>query len=79
MKNHIIISITGNSNKALDAEAQAIVKIVRESGSVKSGPIPFKGKRIVHIYNCTSKCIDRLIYYKTDKSLIYNLDVVEGL
>lgn len=77
--NHIIITLTGNSNKKLDAQARAIVKIIRESGSVKAGPIPLKGKRIVHIYNCTSKCSERLMYHKIDKSLSYDIDVVEGL
>jgi ribosomal protein S10 len=74
--NHIIITLTGNSNKRLDAQAQSIVKIARETGAVKSGPIPMKGKRIVHIYNCTYKCIDRLITYKTDKKLGYCVEDV---
>lgn len=79
MQNHIVITITGNSNKRLDTQAQAIVKIVRESGAVKAGPIPMKGKRVVHIYNCTSKCYDRLMFHKTDKRLSYDVDVIQGL
>lgn len=77
--NHIIITITGNSNKRLDAQARAIVKIIRESGAVKSGPIPFKGKRMVHIYNCNIKTLDRLMYMKHDKSLDYDVIDVKGL
>jgi ribosomal protein S10 len=73
--NHIIITLTGNSNKRLDAQAQSIVKIARESGAVKSGPIPMKGKRIVHIYNWNTKTLDRLMYMKHDKNLDY--DVVD--
>jgi len=62
--NHIIITLTGNSNKKLDAQAQSIVKIARETGAVKSGPIPMKGKRIVHIYNVNNITIDRLMSSK---------------
>lgn len=76
---HIVITITGNSNKRLDAQAQAIVKIVRETGAVKSGPIPLKGKRIVHIYNFRSKTLDRLMLHKHDKSLDYDIVDVTGL
>jgi ribosomal protein S10 len=79
MYTHLIISITGNSNKRLDIQAQAIVKIARETGAVKAGPIPYKGKRIVHIYNVNSRTFDRLMHSKTDKSLCYDVDVVEGL
>jgi ribosomal protein S10 len=71
---HIIITITGNSNKRLDVQAQAIVKIVRETGAVKAGPIPLKGKRIVHIYNINRKTLDRLMYMKHDKKLNYDVD-----
>lgn len=71
---HIIITITGNSNKRLDIQAQAIIKIARETGAVKSGPIPMKGKRIVHIYNINRKTFDRLMYMKHDKKLNYDVD-----
>jgi ribosomal protein S10 len=71
---HIIITITGNSNKRLDIQAQTIVKIVRESGAVKAGPIPFKGKRIVHIYNINRKTLGKLMYMKHDKTLNYDVD-----
>jgi ribosomal protein S10 len=74
--NHIIITLTGNSNKRLDAQAQSIVKIARESGAVKSGPIPMKGKRIVHIYNVNNITIDRLMSSKTDKKLGYCVEDV---
>ena len=74
--NHIIITLTGNSNKRLDAQAQSIVKIIRESGAVKSGPIPMKGKRIVHIYNVNNITIDRLMSSKTDKKLSYCVEDV---
>jgi len=73
---HIIITITGNSNKRLDAQAQSIVKIARESGAVKSGPIPMKGKRIVHIYKYSTITIDRLMSSKTDKKLGYCVEDV---
>jgi ribosomal protein S10 len=76
MYTHLIISITGNSNKRLDIQAQAIVKIARQAGAVLSGPIPFKGKRIVHIYNASSKTIDRLTNCKVDKSLTYDVDAL---
>jgi ribosomal protein S10 len=79
MQNHVIITLTGNSNKRLDTQARAIVKIARETGAVKAGPIPYKGKRIVHIYNVNSRTFDRLMHSKTDKSLCYDVDVVEGL
>jgi ribosomal protein S10 len=74
--NHIIITLTGNSNKRLDAQAQSIVKIARETGAVKSGPIPMKGKRIVHIYNVNNITIDRLMSSKTDKKLGYCVEDV---
>jgi ribosomal protein S10 len=74
--NHIIITLTGNSNKRLDAQAQSIIKIARESGAVKSGPIPMKGKRIVHIYNVNNITIDRLMSSKTDKKLGYYVEDV---
>jgi ribosomal protein S10 len=74
---HIVITITGNSNKRLDAQAQSIVKIVRESGAVKAGPIPLKGKRIVHIYNINSRTLDKLMCMKHDKTLNYDVDDIE--
>ena len=74
--NHIIITLTGNSNKRLDAQALSIIKIARESGAVKSGPIPMKGKRIVHIYNVNNITIDRLMSSKTDKKLGYCVEDV---
>lgn len=74
--NHIIITITGNSNKRLDTQAQSIVKIARETGAVKAGPIPLKGKRIVHIYNINSRTLDKLMYMKHDKTLNYYVDEV---
>ncbi len=73
---HIIITLTGNSNKRLDTQAQAIVKIVRESGAVKAGPIPFKGKRIVHIYNFNRRTLDRLMLITPDKKLQYDVEEV---
>jgi ribosomal protein S10 len=73
---HIIITLTGNSNKRLDTQAQSIVKIARETGAVKSGPIPFKGKRIVHIYNFNSRTLDRLMLHTPDKKLAYNVEDV---
>lgn len=79
MYTHLIITITGNSNKRLDAQAQAIVKIIRESGAVKAGPIPFKGKRIVHIYNASSRTTDRLMQCKVDKKLVYDVDAVDQI
>ena len=71
---HIIITITGNSNKRLDIQAQAIIKIARETGAVKAGPIPLKGKRIVHIYNINRKTLDKLMCIKHDKKLNYDVD-----
>jgi ribosomal protein S10 len=73
---HIIITLTGNSNKRLDTQAQSIVKIARETGAVKSGPIPMKGKRIVHIYNFNSRTLDRLMLHTPDKKLAYNVEDV---
>ena len=71
---HIVITITGNSNKRLDAQAHTIAKIALSTGAVKSGPIPFKGKRIVHIYNINRKTLDKLMYMKHDKKLNYDVD-----
>lgn len=71
---HIVITITGNSNKRLDAQAQIIAKIALSTGAVKAGPIPFKGKRIVHIYNFNSRTLDKLMYMKHDKKLSYDVD-----
>lgn len=76
MSNHLIITITGNSNKRLDIQAQAIVKVARQAGAVLAGPIPIKGKRIVHIYNCTKKTLDRLMLYTPDKKLQYDVEDV---
>ena len=50
-----------NSNKDLDKVTNAIIKVIKETGAVKSGPICLKNKRIVIGYNITSKTIDRLI------------------
>ena len=63
----------------LDAQADAIIKIIRQSGAVKAGPIPFKGKRVVHIYNASSRVIDKLMQHKFDKSLSYDIDTIESL
>lgn len=71
---HIVITITGNSNKKLDTQAQTIAKIALSTGAVKAGPIPFKGKRIVHIYNFNSRTLDKLMYMKHDKKLNYDVD-----
>lgn len=77
MYTHLIITITGNSNKKLDAQAQSIIKIARESGAVLAGPIPLKGKRIVHIYNASGKTVSRLSDSKVDKSLQYEVDAID--
>lgn len=70
---HLVITITGNSNKLLDAEAASIVSIARKTGAVKSGPIPMKGKRIVHIYNWNTVTINRLLAHKGNNRLNYNV------
>lgn len=70
---HIAIIITGNSNQRLDVEAAAIVTIAKQTGAVKAGPIPFKGKRVIHIYGCNGRTLDRLMLIKPDKKLHYDV------
>ena len=76
---HLVITITGNSNKKLDTQAHTICKIALSTGAVKAGPIPFKGKRVVHIYNLRRKTLDALMCMKHDKSLDYDVVDVTGL
>jgi len=53
--------LSSNSNKDLDKVTNAIVKIIKETGVVISGPICLKNKRIVIGYNININTIDRLI------------------
>jgi len=55
---NVKFTIESNSNKKLDTFTKDIIQAIKESGSIKSGPIPFKGKRLIYCYNVTGKTID---------------------
>jgi ribosomal protein S10 len=54
------IILESNSNLKLDTLSKEIIKAIRQTGAVKSGPIAFKGKRLIYCYNYNNKTFDRL-------------------
>lgn len=67
--------LESNSNKELDLLSEEIIKVAKQSGIVKAGPIPFKGKRIIFLYNPTGKLLDRLGFLKPSKKV--SIDVIQ--
>jgi ribosomal protein S10 len=61
--------LKSNSNKELDALAKDIVMTIKKTGSVKSGPIPFKGERVIYCYNYNSKTISTLMTLKQSRKI----------
>jgi len=73
----IRIILEGNS-KNVDIMSSQIVKIVRESGEVKSGPVCFKNKKLIDVYiNHSTKCINRLTLVKPLKGVDIEITILE--
>jgi ribosomal protein S10 len=58
---YIQIILESNSNLKLDTLSKEIIKAIKQTGAVKSGPIALKNKRLIYCYNYNHKTIDRLI------------------
>jgi ribosomal protein S10 len=69
--------LESNSNKELDLLSRKIVKIAKETGAVKAGPIPSKGKRIIFVYNPNIVTINRLLLLKLSKKVSTNVTELE--
>ena len=69
--------LESNSNKELDLLSREIVKVARQTGIVKAGPIPSKGKRIIFLYNPNIVTLNRLFLLKLNKKVSTNVTELE--
>jgi ribosomal protein S10 len=65
--------IESNSNKKLDAFTREVINCIKQTGAVKVGPIPSKGKRLVFCYNYNTKTLDRLMAIRCDKKVFVTI------
>jgi len=59
--------LEGTSNKQLDAFTKEIVFAIKSTGSVKAGPIPFKGKRMIYAYSINNRAFSKLMAINANK------------
>jgi ribosomal protein S10 len=64
---YIRFILESNSNKQLDALSKELVDAIRKGGSVKAGPIPSKGKRVIYCYGVKNQTYVRLMAINTNK------------
>ena len=58
MSQKIRIKLKSYDHKLVDKSAEKIVKAVKATGAIISGPIP---KRLIDIYSSTAKTVDALM------------------
>ena len=61
--------LESNSNKQLELMSKEIIKVARQTATVKAGPIPSKGKRIIFLYNPSITLLNRLFVVKVSKKV----------
>ena len=59
MSQKIRIKLKSYDHKLVDKSAEKIVKAVKATGAIISGPIPYK--RLIDIYSSTAKTVDALM------------------
>jgi ribosomal protein S10 len=67
--------LESTSKKDLQSISNDIIKAIRTTGAVKSGPVCFKNKRLIDAYNCNVKTIDYLMKIKKYPKVIITIDV----
>jgi ribosomal protein S10 len=74
---YLKFELTSNSSKKLDLMSSDMIRAIRISGAVKSGPIPFKNKRVIYCYSYTAKTINYLMIVKSLKSVKVEITEME--
>jgi ribosomal protein S10 len=74
MPNNIRFTLESTSKKELESITNDIIKAIRSTGAVKTGPVPFKNKRLIDCWNCNSKTIARLMAIKRYKLVTVTID-----
>ena len=69
--------LESNSNKKLNALCDAIIRCIKSTGAVKSGPIPFKNKRIIYCYGPTARTIDFLMKLHQPAKVKVEINILE--
>ncbi len=69
--------LESNSNKKLDALCDAIIRCIKSTGGVKSGPIPFKNKRIIYCYGPTARTIDSIMALRQPAKVKVEVNILE--
>lgn len=72
--NYLKFTIESNSNKKLDAFSKEIARTAKLTGSVVSGPIPSKGKRLVYIYSIQYKTVQSLLAINAPSKVATSVD-----
>jgi len=63
------LTISSNSSVKLQKFADDIIKVVKQTGVVKSGPVCFKGKKLIDIYHPNHKTFAGLMKLKSIKGV----------
>ena len=75
---YIQFIIESNSNKKLDAVTKECINIIRTTGAIKAGPIPYKGKRLIYCYNANGRTIDKFFFMKCPKNVSITVNTLEN-
>jgi ribosomal protein S10 len=73
--NNFRFVLESTSKKDLESISNDIIKAIRTTGAIKSGPVCFKNKRLIDAYNCNVKTIDYLMQIKKYPKVIITIDV----
>lgn len=69
--------LESESNKKLDLLSKKIIKAAKQSGVVKAGPIPSKGKRIIFLYHPTTDLLDKLLEIEVSNKVSVTMNELE--
>lgn len=75
--NNIRFIFECKSNHVLDTFTQDIISIIKSTGAVKTGPVCFKGKRLLDGWNCNHKTVDALMKIRAPKGLSFTISLLE--
>lgn len=67
--------LESKSKKDLESITNDVIKAIKSSGAVKTGPVCFKNKKLVDAYNCNSKTIDYLMKIKKYPKVTITIDM----
>jgi ribosomal protein S10 len=73
--NNLRFILESTSKKDLQSISNDIIKAIKTTGAVKSGPVCFKNKRLIDAYNCNKKTIDYLMKIKKYSKVIITIDM----